>query len=151
MPAVDEADLQVFIDGTMRYFVHSSDEAAVVNTPYLVSNSNSVIKEFTGIIGVTGHKRGNVYFTAPRPMLKVLLMNMGETDLDDENLCDLVGEVANTISGNARREFGKDFMISVPVVIVGEPERIVTPERLRSFVIPIKWRSYEASLVISIE
>ena len=133
-----EAQLQVFIDGTLRYFAHASDVTAVVSTPYLVSNSNSIVKEFTGIIGVSGERKGSVYFTAPRPMLKVLLMNMGETDLDDEFLCDLVGEVANTISGNARREFGKDFMISVPVVVVGEPERIVTPERLRSFVIPIK-------------
>ena len=146
-----EAQLQVFIDGTMRYFAHASDEAAVVSTPYLVGKSNPIIKEFTGIIGVSGKRKGSVYFTAPRPMLKVLLMNMGETDLDDEFLCDLVGEVANTISGNARREFGEDFMISVPVVVVGEPERIVMPERLRSFVIPIKWRSYEASLVICIE
>jgi len=64
-----------------------------------------------------GARKGIVYFTAPRGMLTVLLMRMQETDTSDENIKDLVGEVANTISGNARRDFGKNFVISVPVII----------------------------------
>ncbi len=148
---MDESDVQVFIDGTMNYFSQGSDEPAVVSTPYLVANAISIAKEFTGIIGVSGKRKGSVYFTAPRSMLKILLMSMGETDMSLDNVSDLVGEIANTISGNARREFGKDFMISVPVVVVGEPKSIVMPERLHSFVIPITWRSYEAFLVICIE
>ena len=74
-----------------------------------------------------------------------------ETELTQENMCDLVGEVANTISGNARRDFGKDFMISVPTVVAGEPEKIVTPDNIRSFVIPINWRSHSAQLVVCLE
>ncbi len=61
---------------------------------------------------MTGRRNGIVYFTAPRGMLIVMLMKMNESDVSHDNLCDLVGEVANTISGNARRDFGKDFMIS---------------------------------------
>lgn len=148
---MEEAGLQVFVDGTINYFNQASDDFAEVGSPYLISNRASIAKEYTGIIGVSGKRKGSVYFTAPRSMLKVLLMALGETEMTHENMCDLVGEVANTLSGNARREFGKDFMISVPVVVVGEPENIVVPEHLRSFVIPINWRSYEAFLVICIE
>ena len=53
------------------------------------------------MIGISGARKGIVYFTAPRGMLTVLLMRMQETDSSDENIKDLVGEVANTISGNA--------------------------------------------------
>jgi chemotaxis protein CheX len=84
-------------------------------------------------------------------MLTVMLMRMGETELTQENMCDLVGEVANTISGNARRDFGKDFMISVPTVLSGDPEKVVTPDNIRSFVIPINWRSHSAQLVVCLE
>ena len=145
-----ESELQVFIDGTTYYFSQSSDEDASVGTPYLISNRASHAKEYTGIIGISGKRKGSVYFTADADMLKVLLASMGETTLTHEYLCDLVGEVANTISGNARKEFGNDFLISVPIVVVGE-KKIVMPEDLRSFVIPINWRDHEAFLVICLE
>ncbi|MBT8144092.1 MAG: chemotaxis protein CheX [Gammaproteobacteria bacterium] len=148
---MDELDLQVFIDGTTDFFAQMGGEKADVGTPYLVSNCNSEIKGFTGIIGVSGKRRGSVYFTAPPVLLKVLLMSIGEEDTSHENLCDMVGEVANVISGSARKEFGQDFLISVPVVVVGRLDKIVVPAELRSFVVPISWKSYDAALVISLE
>lgn len=148
---MDESDLQVFIDGTMHYFAQSSDRPVSVGTPYLATDTDDIIDEFTGIIGVSGRRKGSVFFSAPKPMLSDLLSQLGESDSSDEYCCDLVGEVANTISGNARREFGNDFMISVPVVVVGKPERISAPERLRSFVIPMRWAEKDAHLVICLE
>ena len=80
--------------------------------------------EYTGVINISGKREGVVYFTAPKAMLTVLLMKMQENDFSHETMRDLVGEVANTISGNARRDFGRDFVISVPSVVSGEkPER----------------------------
>lgn len=148
---MDELDLQIFIEGATKFFSQMSGESAEVGTPYLVSNCNSEIKGFTGIIGVSGKRRGSVYFTAPPVLLKVLLMSMGEDDTGHDNLCDMVGEVANVISGSARKEFGSEFLISVPVVVVGRLDKIVVPAELRSFVVPITWKSYDASLVISLE
>jgi chemotaxis protein CheX len=106
--------------------------------------------EYTGVISITGARRGVVYFTAPRGMLTVLLMRMQETDTSDENIKDLVGEVANTISGNARRDFGKNFVISVPTIIAHDLEKVTTPHS-RSFVIPINWRTHSAKLVVCLE
>ena len=148
---MDEASLQVFINGVTNFFEKECDEAAVVGTPYLISNRNSIAKGYTGIIGISGKRKGSVYFTAPPVLLKVLLLTIGEEDTSVDNMCDMVGEVANTISGNARRDFGKDFMISVPIVVAGKLDQIVVPEQLRSFVIPINWRGYDSSLVISLE
>lgn len=148
---MDEKDLQVFVDGATHYFRQSSAEPAKVSTPYLLASGQAVTYGYTGIIGIAGARKGCVYFTASAAMLKHLLLSLGEEDMSHDVLCDLVGEVANTISGNARRHFGKDFMISVPIVVDGELERIKLPEALRSFIIPVTWHDYEAAVVISLQ
>ncbi len=144
-------DLQVFIDGVTHFFNQVSEVSAEVQTPYLENNDVSINFEYTGIIGISGKKKGCVYFTAPESLLKPLLLVMGENNNSKNALLDLVGEVANTISGNARRYFGSEFMISVPVVVEGETKRIKLPNKLRSYVIPLTWSSKEAALVISLE
>jgi len=148
---MNENDLQVFIDGATHYFHQMSESPAVVQTPYLKEHEKAIAHEFTGIIGISGKKKGCVYFTAPGSLLKHLLLSIGEENTTKNALCDLVGEVANTISGNARSHFGPEFMISVPVVVDGQPERIKLPTNLRSYVIPVTWRNYESAVVISIE
>lgn len=146
-----ETDIQVFIDGVKRYFENSLELPAEVSTPYLVSSGDTPTNHFTGIIGISGERKGCVYFTAPRAMLSRLLLGLGETNIDQELMRDLVGEVANTISGNARAKFGSNFMISVPVVVQGKPENLQLPRQLKAFVIPFQWQSFSASLVVCLE
>lgn len=148
---MSEETLQVFIDGVVRFFEHTNDKNVKVGTPYLVENQKPAAYDVTGIIGVSGPYRGCVYFTAPRILLKHLLLSIGETDTSNEYLFDLVGEVANTISGNARSTFGHDFMISVPAMIEGAPNQIHLPHNLRSYVIPVYWKAYHAAVVICLE
>ena len=126
-----KVELETFVEGTTHYFATAANQPASVGSPYIVQEGRPAIQEFTGVINIAGKRRGIVYFTASRPMLTVMLMRMGETELTQENMCDLVGEVANTISGNARRDFGKDFMISVPTVVAGEPEKVVAGALVR--------------------
>ncbi len=148
---MSQETLQVFIDGVVRFFEHTNDKNVKVGTPYLVENQKPAAYDVTGIIGVSGPYRGCVYFTAPRILLKHLLLSIGETDTSNEYLFDLVGEVANTISGNARSTFGHDFMISVPAMIEGAPNQIHLPQNLRSYVIPVYWKAYHAAVVICLE
>ena len=145
-----EAEIRTFIEGTTAYFETSARQSATVGSPHLVTDGKPGAYEYTGVISITGARRGVVYFTAPRGMLTVLLMRMQETDTSDENIKDLVGEVANTISGNARRDFGKNFVISVPTIIAHDLEKVTTPHS-RSFVIPINWRTHSAKLVVCLE
>lgn len=148
---MSEETLKVFIDGAVRYFQHASENEVKVGTPYLTRNTEPAAFDFTGIIGVSGPMKGCVYFSAPSVLLKHLLFSLGEKDTSEDNLIDLVGEVANTISGNARSTFGKDFMISVPLVIQGAPNHIHLPKDLRSYVIPVYWKAYSAVVVICFE
>ncbi len=145
-----EQDLTVFIDGAIHYFSAVSGDPASVGMPYLMNTREAAAKGITGIIGVSGDKRGNVFFTAPQVLVKDLLTSLGEQEISHENMCDVVGEVANTISGNARQFFGKEFMISAPVVVTGQSEKIQVPSEIRSYVVPIEWRGFEAGLVISL-
>jgi len=146
-----EDTLKVFIDGAINYFEHTSDKNVKVGSPYLVENSKPTAFDHTGIIGISGPQKGIVYFTAPVVLLKHLLLSIGEKNTSKENIIDLVGEVANTISGNARTEFGKEFMISVPTMTEGAPSKIHLPEHLRSYVIPIYWQAYSAASVVCLE
>lgn len=143
-------DIAAFVASVTHYFAVSSPQPAAIGSPYLVATGGKFSKDFTGIIEVSGRRSGCVYFTAPRGMLRVLLMQSGETEISDTLLRDLIGEMTNTISGNVRREFGRDFAISVPRVIAGEPDPAVRPERERAIVIPINWRNYEAQLVVAL-
>jgi chemotaxis protein CheX len=146
-----ESEIQVFIDGIQKYFSTVSSVDVSVGTPYLCDPSESPALDFTGIIGISGDRKGCVYLTAPRILLRHLLYSLGEPEADAHLISDVVGEVANTISGNARAEFGPGFMISVPVVVQGRPEKIQLPREIKAFIIPFHWRSYAGNLVVCLQ
>ena len=63
---------------------------------------------------------------------------------------DLIGEIANTLAGNARRHLGPDFHISTPKVISGDLDAAAFGLSPRCFILPFRWKSNVAELVISI-
>lgn len=146
MSEVDEKDLRIFIDGALHYFNQVSDESAEVRTPYLIKD-DLVMQDYTGIIGVSGIRKGMIYFSAPRAMLRHILLVLGESETGDELYTDLVGEIANIISGNARRNLGSEFNISVPEVVRDKIIHLME-KNVHQFAIPIRWKFYTSSLVI---
>ena len=147
---MDEQELRIFIDIVSQYFERQTNRPPEVGSPYLGEPSALPIYDFTGVIGISGERQGCVYFTAHRELLRQLLLHVGESDVSDNNLSDLVGEVANTISGNARRHFGPNFMISVPVVVAGNARAIQVPRSVKAYILPLRWHKLEAALVVSL-
>ncbi len=145
-----ENELQVFIDGVVNYFNKFSADIAEVGSPYLVNEYHSNDTIIMASIGISGKYSGMVYFFAPKILLTSLLTELGEKDLSNENTLDLAGEAANTIAGNARKYFGKDFMISTPVVKTGGIRSAVLPQDLKSYAIPIMWKGYKSMLILSV-
>jgi chemotaxis protein CheX len=143
-----ETDVGVFIDGVLNYFSTSVQQGAQCGTPHLALSDKPELADYTGVIQVSGKRTGLVAFTAPKSMLSVMLMRMQETDMSHENLCDLVGEIANTLAGNARRDFGHQFQISVPAVLSSRASPVPYPDPSRPIVIPIDWRNYHARLIV---
>lgn len=148
---MNEQHLKIFVDSATYYFNHLSDEPAKVQVPYLIEHDESLIYDYTGIIGIAGLYQGNVYFTAPEGMMRYLLTTQGEHKHTPEHCLDIVGEIANTLAGNARRDLGSDLLVSVPVKIAGKPNMMLLAKRSRSYAIPIQWRFYMAALVVSVE
>ena len=146
-----EAEVTVFLESVLNYFSTTVQQPAVCGTPFLAIDSTPELSDFTGTITISGKYTGLVAFTAPKSMLCVMLMRMQETDMCQENLCDLVGEIANTLSGNARRDFGHQFNISVPSVSVGRKHKLDLPDGARPIVIPITWRNYSSSLIVHLQ
>lgn len=151
MSKISEGNIRVFIDAVKSYFSQASDGDVAVDTAFLAVDGNPVCYDYTGVISVAGDFRGCVYFSAPRVMLRHLLMAMGEPNHSEENLLDLVGEVANTFSGNAREHFGAAFAISPPVTVKGRPQLVPQDAHPSSpFVISVGWKSYSAAVVVCV-
>ncbi len=146
-----EKKLQAFLSIISHYFNQFGGEELVVETPYLLENKQPKVHDYTGVIGISGAQKGVVYFSATRELLTRILDSMGETDQSEDNLVDLAGEVANTIAGNARNEFGAKFHISVPVVFKGSPRSIILPKNERSFIIPLKWQGQVGEIVVCLQ
>lgn len=108
---MQERDVQVFVEGTQNYFKEISGEAPEVGLPY-IKGSEEIILDYTGAIGISGERKGCVYFTTNKDMLsEIVNVVLGPGSDSEEALRDMVGEIANTISGNARRSFGSNFMV----------------------------------------
>ncbi len=144
-------DLAVFVDGIANYFSSTTATEAAVGTPFLSKDVNDYISDYTGIIGISGNKKGSIFFSASRRMMVHVLSGMGLISTKDSKLMDLVGEICNTVSGNARREFGEEFNISVPVTIQGKPEDMGVSEVANIYVIPIEWKQQRANLIVNLE
>lgn len=147
----EKQQLDVYIEGIQRYFDHMDvvSKDLTVDAPYLSKSEDQLAFNYTGIIAVSGSKRGHVFFTASMGMLRDILHKHQETDFSESAMRDIAGEVTNTIAGNARAKFGSDFHISVPQ-IVNTRDKIADISKLsRSFVIPMRWNNNRAQLVVS--
>lgn len=145
-----ETELKVFVDAVTHYFALTTREPAVIRSAYL-ADGTIPRHEYTGLITLSGAFRGCVHFSTSGTMISDLLREWSEQDMREANLLDAVGEIANTIAGNARRHFGKSLEISVPVTLRGASERIKAAVRVRPFVITLRWRQHEAAVVVDLE
>jgi chemotaxis protein CheX len=148
---MNETDLHFFIDSTVNYFEEVTNEKATAGIPY-IKDDEPVVLEYTGIIGISGKRKGSVYVTSSETMLSTIAkVILGLDEIGKGDIKDLVGEIANTISGNVRQAYGSDFMISVPVVVEGKAKDIKLPDNIQSFVIPITWKEFKSFLVVCLE
>ena len=147
---VNVEKLGVFLSSINAFFAQIDDEPVMLDTPYLNSNKNAVGYDYSGMIKISGPLEGCVYVSAPSTLLREVIKAMGEPDSSMTMMKDLLGEMANTISGNARTEFGPDFIISPPQIIEGVPSISYLPKDRQSYVTPFTWRGYKAVIGISI-
>ena len=151
MSDISEQEIQVFVDAVNHYFLQITGEKVEIRSAFLAQGDVlPPTYDFTGLITVSGRYRGCIYFSASRYMLSNLLIAMHEPKLGDAFLLDAVGEIANTLAGNARRHFGTNMEISVPITVQGKCENLQSMVRTRPYVVLVKWKRYEASVIVDL-
>jgi chemotaxis protein CheX len=146
-----EFEVGVFVNSVMHYFETAVQQPAACGIPHLAVRRSPELADYTGLVRISGRRNGVVLFTAPRSMLCVMLMCMQATDLRHDHLRELVGEIANTLSGDAQRNFRHQYSLSVRSVVHERDAPMVYPPHARPIVIPIAWRSHQARLVVCLD
>lgn len=147
-----EATCNLFINSVSNYFKHLTEIDSDMKVPYLKESDGLVLKDFTGMIGISGSRKGFVYISANREMFADLInMFIGIEDPSEEDILDMAGEISNVVAGNVRANLGANFMISVPTVFEGMPKELNIPENVSMYVIPIKWNDHEAFVVLGLD
>jgi chemotaxis protein CheX len=147
---MEEYILKIFAKSITRYFDAVADGGAVLGAPYLGGENESAGLGFSAVIGISGTYRGNIYYTATREKLNALLPSLGESTPDDNLCAELVGEITNTISGNAREQLGGGFMISPPFMLRARPLTVHPVRNVPLYVLPITWNKFSSRLLIAL-
>lgn len=147
---IEEQQFVLFISGIQHYFKQTCNVKVEVMPPYILDNRLSLL-DYTGVVSVSGNYPGKVYFSAEKNVLQRLLIHLGEPNTTNPSiLSDVVGEVANTLSGNFRREYGQKFEISPPSVY-REPIEVRYEKNRATYVVPLLWGPGKASLVVDFQ
>lgn len=150
---MSEEEIRSFIEVITNYFQEVTGEAADTRVPF-IKHEDQLILDYTGVIGISGVRRGAVYLTAQAALLRDLgsiILGTRAQELVEDELTDLVGEVTNTIAGNMRQVFGSDFMISLPLILRGQVTDIKIQLKPPVYIIPIVWRGHISYLAIGLE
>jgi chemotaxis protein CheX len=149
MAALNESDLRLFVDSVTRYFAVTSRTPPQIAAAYLGTDTLAT-HDFNGIVSFSGRFSGQVIVSLPAMALRELLLLQQETDLSDPNLLDAVGEIANTLAGNARQALGSGLEVSVPTTLRGRTGRQARV-RAHPYVIAFRWNTYPGLVCVDLD
>jgi len=147
--SLQETELKLFIDSVRRYFQVITKQEPQITSAFL-GTGDVEGHDFNGIVTFSGSYNGHVIVSMPPQLVRELLLLQGETDLSEGNLLDAVGEVANTLGGNARKTLGAGLHISVPVKLHGS-SGIRARVRKHPYVITLRWNHQPALVCVDME
>lgn len=147
--SLNEDELKMFVDSVRHYFRKTAASEPQITSAFLGTGDIDGF-EFNGVVTFSGNYNGQVIVSMPGQLLRELLLLQHETDISDGNLLDTVGEIANTLAGNARKTLGPDLQISVPVKLQGNTN---TRARVREhpYVITMSWGRQPALVCVDME
>ena len=147
-----ESTCRLFIESVSNYFSVMTDHDSEINVPFLKDITQLELKQYTGMIGISGNKQGYVYFSANQDLFEELInIFIGIDDPDTDDLMDMAGEISNVIAGNILASLGTNFIISVPLVFEGRPADLEFPEDTFVYVIPLTWRNHQAYVIVGLQ
>ena len=98
-----ESTCNLFINSVNNYFKHLTEIDSNIMVPYLKESDRLMLKDYTGMIAISGSRKGFVYISANRGMFADLInLFIGIEDPSDEDILDMAGEISNVVAGNVR-------------------------------------------------
>ena len=149
MDALTADELKLFVESVRDYFRVVTRQEPQITSAFLATGEVQG-HDYSGIVTFSGSFNGHVIVSMPGQLLKELLLLQGETDLSQGNLLDAVGEIANTLGGNARKTLGPSLQISVPVKLHGSAG-IQARVRRHPYAITLKWNHQPAVVCVDME
>lgn len=149
MQPLHETELKLFVESVRRYFKATTQQEPRITSAYLATGEVEG-HEYNGIVSFSGSYSGHVLVSMGAPLLRELLLLQKETDLSQANLLDAVGEIANTLAGNARTGLGPGLNISVPARLHGR-SGIQARVRRHPCVITLRWNHQPALVCVDLE
>ena len=149
MDALTADELKMFVESVREYFRVVTRQEPQITSAFLATGELQG-HDYNGIVSFSGSFNGHVLVSMPGQLLRELLLLQGETDLSQANLLDAVGEIANTLGGNARKSLGAALQISVPVKLHGSGG-IQARVRKHPYAITLKWNHQPAVVCIDLE
>ncbi|MBN8221076.1 MAG: chemotaxis protein CheX [Spirochaetes bacterium] len=150
---IKEADVQGLLECIERYFMSIKAVKPEFGVPYNLDMkaTRQPLFDYTGHIGITGSHKGGLVVTCEKKLVeKLVTIVLGTENPGDDEVIPMIGEMANTIAGNARVHFGSGFDISVPSVVVGVPEEFKFLLAEPTLVIPFTWEGCAGNAIIGL-
>ena len=149
MQTLSESELRLFVDSVRRYFDTTTGQTPQITSAFL-GTTPVPGHQFTGCVDFSGSYQGQVRVSMPGPLLRELLVLQHVADFSDANLLDAVGEIANTLAGNARKVLGTGLHISVPTTHQGSTA-LHSTVRPHPNAITLRWNHQPALVLVDME
>lgn len=146
-------DIQAFVNATSNYFTTIVGAKPEFGIPYSLDAGTKKypLHAYSGHVGVSGSHRGGIVLTCEKGLVAELLCHvLGSDSASEEEIIHMLAELVNTVAGNARLHFGGGFEISVPTVVIGEPEEFKFVLAEPSLVLPFTWNNFQANAIIGL-
>ena len=113
-----------FIDATVHVLETMASTKAEAGKPYL-KKDKVASGDVSGVIGLIGETSGTISVSFSEDSILTIVSNMFREEMKElsEEIQDAVGEIANMISGQARKkldEKGRSLQAAIPTVIMGK-------------------------------
>ena len=138
-----------FILATKKVLSTMASTESQARKPSLKSENNfKALGDISAVIELSGESKGSIGISFTKSCILNIAEQMFGEKLEDlqEDLVDMVGEIVNMVSGEARRELAKlgfHFSAGIPVTMMGENHEIKHFVEARIILIPFQTTSGE--------
>jgi chemotaxis protein CheX len=149
---MDVRFINPFIQSVKRVFETMVHVKMTVGKPYLKNDAKAA--DVSGIIGFSGDAAGAVVISFANEVACKAASSFAGIAIDENHadFADAIGELANMVAGNAKKEFTDlNIKISLPSVVIGEKFVVSNSKLTPRIVIPCNCELGDVNVEVAME